>query len=438
MQRWKIKNIDSPLLDVKDVNKFPYNSIGFISVKFPSSKENYIYTCFAINKNVIITLASNLIDENKGGKAISILTSFSNEKIKWDKIFIQNKISNLENGKKSELAAIIYENDICKEWIGVEGGKKEDFVDKNIFSIFSVGFKDIKNGKKLIKREPNLREIGIKEGNPFKEANNLNKKEIVKKTNGSPCYYKDNKNGAYAIAIINEFFEFQYFGENDMIFLNDMAYKGKLFRKSTNKGIDEDKIIKLDLSRNDFGPLEIKYLTDFKLNNLKFLDLSSNSIGPQGTYYISQANFENLESLNLNFNYIKDEGLLHMSYGFYPKLSYLYLFYNKITSEGINHLLKAGFITNLIILSLYSNTIGDNGVRILTEFKGWNKLNAINLNTTGLTDISMGYLREAFMPALKRLNILENNFTENGKPLIYELRKNNIHVAYRTEVERQN
>ena len=352
----------------------------------------------------------------------------------------------MENGLKSELAAIICENDICNEWIGVEGGKKEDFFDKNIYTIFSLGLKNIEDKltqideKKYIKREPYLREIEIKEGseNPFKVSNNSNTNKIIKKAIGSPCYYKDNKNGVYALAIINEFFEFQYFGENDMIFLNDMAYKGKLFRKSTNKGIDEDKIIKLDLSRNDFGPLEIKYLTDFKLNNLKFLDLSSNSIGPQGTYYISQANFENLESLNLNFNYIKDEGLLHMSYGFYPKLSYLYLFYNKITSEGINHLLKAGFINNLIILSLSSNTIGDNGVRILTEFKGWNKLNAINLNTTGLTDISMGYLREAFMPALKRLNILENNFTENGKPLIYELRKNNIRVAYRTEAERQN
>lgn len=102
------KNIDSPLLDVKDVNKFPYNTIGLISSKFSSSKENYFYTCFAIYKNVVITLASNLIDENKGGKSISISTSFSNEKIKWDNIYIQSKNTNLENGLKSELGSYYF------------------------------------------------------------------------------------------------------------------------------------------------------------------------------------------------------------------------------------------------------------------------------------------------------------------------------------------
>jgi len=157
----EIKNIDSPLLDVRDINKFPYNSVGFISVRFPSSNENYFYTCFTIYRNVIITLASNLINENKGGKARLIFSSFSNDKIKWDNIYIQNKIENLENGLKSELAAIICENDICSEWIGVEGGKKEDFFDKNIYTIFSLGLKDIEDKLTQIDEKNILKENHI-------------------------------------------------------------------------------------------------------------------------------------------------------------------------------------------------------------------------------------------------------------------------------------
>ena len=42
------------------------------------------------------------------------------------------------------------------------------------------------------------------------------------------------------------------------------------------------------------------------------------------------------------------------------------------------------------------------------------------------------------MPSLKRLNILGNIFTENGKLLINELRKKQIKVNYSTDADRQN
>ena len=433
----EIKNIDSPLLDIKNVNKFPYNSLGFISVKFPSSDENNIYTCFVISQNLVITLASNLINENKGRKAISILTSFSKEQIKWDNIFIQSRNTNSNNDLKSELAAIIYENNVCNEWIGVEGGKKEKFLNKNIYTIFTFGIKDIENNINYNKREPYLREIEIKEGNPFKEAYNSNKNQIVKKAIGSPCYYKYYNNGAYVIAIINEFFEFQYFDKNDMIFLNDMVYNAYIIRKLIHNDIGEDNIVKLDLSWNGYGPLDVIYLTDFDLKNLRILDLSSNSIKSQGAFYISQGRFNNLESLNLNFNKIGDEGVNHISNSCFSKLSYLYLFHTDISSKGINYLVKAKFTNNLIILSLSDNKIGDNGVRILTENKVWNRLDTLNLNSTRITDISLEYFVEAFMPKLKKLNILGNKFTENGKIFIDGLRKNQIHISYRFANERK-
>ena len=222
-----------------------------------------------------------------------------------------------------------------------------------------------------------------------------------------------------------------------MVFLSNMVNQGKLLRKKTHKGIDEDNIVKLDLSRNDFGPLDIKYLTDFDLKNLRILDLSSNSIKPQGAFYLSQGKFSCLESLNLNFNEIGDEGLNHIANGFFSKLLYLYLFHNNISVEGIKYLVKAEFVNNLIILSLSENpNIGDSGVRIIKEHKGWNKLNTLNLNATGLTDDALKYLGEASMPKLKKLNILGNKFTDNGKPNINGLRMNHIHVCYRTQAER--
>jgi Ran GTPase-activating protein (RanGAP) involved in mRNA processing and transport len=223
-----------------------------------------------------------------------------------------------------------------------------------------------------------------------------------------------------------------------MSFLIDKVNQGKLLRKKIHKGIDEENIVKLDLSRNDFGPLDIKYLTDFDLKNLRILDLSSNSIKPQGAFYLSQGKFSNLESLNLNFNEIGDEGLNHIANGFFSKLNYLYLFHNNISVEGIQFLVKAEFVNNLVILSLSENpNIGDTGVRIMKEHKGWSKLNTLNLNSTGLTDVSLTYLGEASMPKLKKLNIIGNKFTAAGKPSINGLRMNHIHVSYRTQQERE-
>ena len=111
---------------------------------------------------------------------------------------------------------------------------------------------------------------------------------------------------------------------------------------------------------------------------------------------------------------------------------------DNISSKGIEYLVKAEFVKNLIILSLSENpNIGDTGVRLMKDHKGWNKLSILNLNYTGLTDFSISYLGEASMPKLKKLNIQGNHFTEQGRSGINALRMNHIHVSYRTEAERK-
>ena len=441
--------ITSPLLDVKNIKKYPYVTVGTVIVKFPEADKDEYYSCFLIDTNVVITLASNLEDNSKGGKAKSIITSFKDEKVKWENIIIQGEkkddkkkenVKTLEGADNSKLAAILYEDNLETEWIGVEGGESTSFDGRDINCIFTLGLKDETYDGEKSKNNLKYREVNVTNNNPFDKLDSSSEEEdwISRCSPGSPVYYKDFNNGAYVIAVINKLHCKQFFDRETMVFLVSAVNKGKLMRKKTHKGIDEDNIVQLDLSRNDFGPLDIKYLTDFDLKNLRILDLSSNSIKPQGAFYLSQGKFSCLESLNLNFNEIGDEGLNHIANGFFSKLNYLYLFHNNISVEGIKHLVKAEFVNNLVILSLSENpNIGDTGIRIMKEHKGWGKLNTLNLNSTGLTDDALKYLGEASMPKLKKLNILGNKFTENGKPNINGLRMNHIHVSYRTQAERE-
>ena len=447
--------LDNPTLNVKNMNKFPYSAIGTITCKFPvDENKEFIYTCFLIDTNVVLTLAANLESNSKGGKAKSIVTSFSKEQVKWENIIIQgsetkgkgkkekdkdkNQNEALDN-LQSKLAVIFFDDSIGKEWIGVEGGKKEDFEGRDTFAVFSFEDKGTTTDGDDSKGEIKFREIFISNINPFtQKLDDANIANLIKQSPGSPIYYNDYNNGAYAIAIITDTYEFQYFDRKTMVFLANMVNQGKLLRKKVNKGIDEDNIVQLDLQRNDFGPLDIKYLTDFDLKNLRILDLSSNSIKPQGAFYLSQGKFSSLESLNLNFNEIGDEGLNHIANGFFSKLNSLYLFHDNISAEGIKYLVKAEFVNNLIILSLSENpNIGDTGVRHMKEHKGWAKLSILNLNYTGLTDVALDYLGKSSMPKLKKLNIQGNKFSEQGKANINALRMNHIHVSYRTEAERQ-
>ena len=449
------QTLDNPTLNVKNMNKFPYSAIGTITCKFPvDENKEFIYTCFLIDTNVVLTLAANLESNSKGGKAKSIVTSFSKEQVKWENIIIQgsetkgkgkkekdkdkNQNEALDN-LQSKLAVIFFDDSIGKEWIGVEGGKKEDFEGRDTFAVFSFEDKGTTTDGDDSKGEIKFREIFISNINPFtQKLDDANIANLIKQSPGSPIYYNDYNNGAYAIAIITDTYEFQYFDRKTMVFLANMVNKGKLLRKKVNKGIDEDNIVQLDLQRNDFGPLDIKYLTDFDLKNLRILDLSSNSIKPQGAFYLSQGKFSSLESLNLNFNEIGDEGLNHIANGFFSKLNSLYLFHDNISAEGIKYLVKAEFVNNLIILSLSENpNIGDTGVRHMKEHKGWSKLSILNLNYTGLTDVALDYLGKSSMPKLKKLNIQGNKFTDVGKASINALRMNHIHVSYRTEAERQ-
>ena len=69
----EIQLINDPKLNVANTKLFPYCAICTIIVQFPVSDEIFVYTCFLISANAVVTLASNLENKSKGGKAKSII-----------------------------------------------------------------------------------------------------------------------------------------------------------------------------------------------------------------------------------------------------------------------------------------------------------------------------------------------------------------------------
>ena len=454
------QNITARSSAVSRSKEFPYIGVGTIIASFSHSENKSIKTCFIIDSNVIVTLESNIKKISKGDAANHIITSFNDKVIKNENIFYFDK--DYEKVTKTKLppdysgfknlAVILYDDNISDEWIGIEGLKEEEISNKDLYLMCSLGIKNPKNKETDDDKEQknnqticDIHEMNVQISTVFQkiekdddDEEKRKEKDLLKHCKGGPVYYKDYNGGAYVIGILNRDYKINPFTRENMIFLVNMVNKGKLLRKKVHKGIDEEHIVKLDLSRNDFGPLDVKYLTDFDLKNLRILDLSSNSIKPQGAFYLSQGKYPALESLNLNFNEIGDEGLNHIANGFFNKLTSLFLFHNNISYNGIASLCKADFIRNLMILSLSENpNITDDGVRIIKEAKNWTRLNTLNLNSTGLTDAAVNYLTNSSMPKLRKLSLIGNKFTNGIEPSISALKLNRVKVEYLSPEEKR-
>ena len=190
-------SIDDPKANIKKTKKFPYSAVGTMIVQFPASDEIFEYTCFLIGANVVVTLASNLENKSKGGRALLIQTSFNKQNVGWKNIYIQGKDDSLgekneeeEKNKKvklddlsSKLAVILYDSKISDEWLGVEKGEKEYFRGGYIHAVFSFkekNFDDNTTNEKEKFSQSKFREVYINQTNPFLDAS---KREIKKMLN---------------------------------------------------------------------------------------------------------------------------------------------------------------------------------------------------------------------------------------------------------------
>ena len=420
-----------------NVTHYTYCAVGTVFVKFPVDNQTHMYTCFLIEANVLVTLASNVHNVAKGGRAVEVTSSFSKEKIKPSNIEIFDE-DNKKKDPSHNIAVITYPEGLVSDWIGVKVLSEGDLSDKDILLMASVGInasQDVNSAHQenvqLHRDESNqsnqnnsneqvlpkyinnseIHETTVALNSSLSEE--LNDPEKLARCPGAPAYYKGYDNGIYCVGFLDNNYHVRPITKNVFRFLVKCLYKGKQMKKKVHKNIEEDKIYKLDLSRNDFGPLDIKYLSEFDLVNLTQLDLSSNSIKPQGAFYLSQGKYPNLRILNLNFNEIGDEGITHISNAIFGSLEQLFLFHNNISSEGIKALCKADFIPNLLILSLSENpNIMDEGCKWIKENKNWTRLAILNLNRTGLTDASISQLSSSAMPSLRKIHLSGNVFTE--------------------------
>ena len=420
-----------------NVTHYPYCAVGTLFVKFPGDNQVHLYTCFLIEANVLVTLASNVHNPAKGGRAVEVTSSFSKEKIKPANIEIFDE-DNKKKDPSHNIAVITYPEGLVSDWIGVKVLSEGDLSDKDILLMASVGInsaQDANTGAHLDNvqhhdegsqgnqgssneqtvpkyiNNSEIHETTVALNSSLSEE--LNDPEKLARCPGAPAYYKGYDNGIYCVGFLDNNYYVRPITKSVFRFLVKCLYKGKQMKKKIHKNIEEDKIYKLDLSRNDFGPLDIKYLSEFDLVNLTQLDLSSNSIKPQGAFYLSQGKYPNLRILNLNFNEIGDEGITHISNAIFGSLEQLFLFHNNISSEGIKALCKADFIPNLLILSLSENpNIMDEGCKWIKENKNWTRLAILNLNRTGLTDASISQLSSSAMPSLRKIHLSGNAFTE--------------------------
>lgn len=396
---------------------YPYCCVGTLKVKFPKSDDFYYYTCFLIDANVVCTLASNLTNIEYGGDATEIYTSFSKDKIKPNNVKKHDQFGKQDSQREVDIAVLYYESYVFDQFFGVKIDNVEQYLN-SLFIISSMGLKEATEGQEQPSNEgsqfPDIQpsEIhSINVGADVKMDRESNGEKLVR-AYGSPIFYKDFNTDVYVYGMLGNDAAMQKITDSALTFLKDAVNKGRNLVKKDGKNIEEDKITKLDLSRNDFGPLDIKYLSEFDLKNLLYLDLSSNSIKPQGAYYLSQGKYPYLRTLNLNFNEIGDEGISHISNAIFTSLEQLFLFHNNISHTGVSYLCKADFIPNLVILSLSENPqITDEGCKHIKENKNWKNLTILNLNRTGLTDAAVKLLMDSTMHNLRKIHLIGNSFT---------------------------
>lgn len=422
---------------VQDTGYFPYCSIGTLIAVFPKKDEPILSTCFLINDNVLLTLASNLYKPKYGGDAKEISTSFFiKEKIPLKQIKIMDGYK--KNPKpENNFAVIMYGQKVCEEHFGVQPYFHQPEINYSL--IASCGCVESKEAKKdehhnvIIKEDSSFVPSELHQAG-FSLELSLDPEqgdEKLPRTQGGAIFYEHMSSEKFVIALLSESYSAQYVTKESLKFMVTSINEGRMLLKKQNQDIDENKIYHLDLSRNDFGPLDIKYLSEFDLRNLRYLDLNSNSIKPQGAFFLSLGKYPNLTTLNLNFNEIGDEGISHIANASFASLEQLFLFHNNISSVGVKSLCKADFIPNLVILSLSENPqISDEGCKYMRENKNWKSLTILNLNRTGLTDEAINILMNTAMPSLRKIHLIGNNFSRNVDRTIQSWTLGNVQVEY--------
>ena len=404
--------------EIKDVHRFPYSAIGTITFKFHGGETND-FTCFLISESIIVTHLSFLKSGTK--KLNEVITTFSDEKL---------NLKTMVKNEKKNLLLFFMEEKKYEQWLGADeyispeaqkkNNNKKNLMTDKIKVVFSEGkgtrseldqssvtaFMTERNSSVTI--IPFLKEIG---DNIDNISRYIDDKNILKQIVGGVIYC-----GYYVVGMIDKNYKPSYFDQEALKFLYDQVNKAEL---SGKEGIDENKVIELDLSKKNIGPSHIKLLIEYNFNKLRKLNLLKNQIGPQGAFYLGQSKFDNLEVLILNFNEIGDEGMMYLSKGPFLNLKYLYLFHNNISNAGVGSILDSVFIDTLLLLDLSDNpNINSDGIeniknKIQNNSRILKELTCLNLSGASINDIALAILGQIQFPKLKRLILQDIDFTKS-------------------------
>ena len=424
---------NSPIFfDIENYFSFPYTSFGVIYFKL-SNNEIKTQICFLIYNKIIATYFPFSDNEN----IIEIKTSFS------DEILGLNSCKKFDN---KNLAIFFLKNNNYLKWIGIQqySGflQEQKNKKKNVKIIFVREKKNLEEKIEILNNEEKIDNHINNDNNHiltefYCDYNNLDKikeNKIIQNENkiqGGVIYYKNKKEGAYVIGLIDENLNPILFDRETLSFLHKIIFGESKYSES---GLDEN-VIELDLSKKNVGPSHIKILTEFNLINLKKLNFLKNQIGPQGAFYLGQSKFNNLENLILNFNDIGDEGIEYLSKGPFLNLKYLYLFHNNLTNKGVNFILESIFIDTLILLDLADNpNINNEGINYIKEKTGKNSnvlknLKNLNLSYININDKAIEVISDINFQKLKQLSLKGIKF-ENIDNVYNIFKIKNYEVAF--------
>ena len=365
-----INNIYSKeFLVEKNRNDYLYNCVQNLYIKFQGEPNEYIYSCFVINSNSIITFSEELKEKvKKEKKNLSIrLTSSFPEIIKKYSLYI-----------KKNYIQICFQNYSFREWFGIK--KNINFKKQLIFSLIT----DLESN--LSKNQ--LFQINIKEETKFNPNFNLN--EFNKFNIGCSICIKDVNDDIYSIGLIQSNMKKYYFTKNDIESLKYNILLNKLLAFEFNIFDVEKNIIELRLNKCGINDEDINNLSSMELKKLTILTLSNNNFTYKGCYFLSQMNLKKLLILDVSYNKIGESGLYFLSRANCEILDELDLSNSYITNNSIIYLLRAEFISNISRLNLQENILfNKDGLKSMIQSNLFQNLKYLILNGTSVGKINL-------------------------------------------------
>ena len=327
------------------------------------------------------------------------------------------------------------------------------FLFKNYLKIPNNSFDaiDIKNREKFFVNINN-KEESLGTNIPYNTIKNYHQ--------DSPIYIK-KANQLYLIGVIKDKKEPYFFRKNELF---DIKKK----MENIELQLQFYQIKKLDLSNQAISDEEMQFIFKYDFINLEYLNLENNKLTSNGIEALQNISLRNIKFLNLSKNPIKDEGLTYLKYlsnleqliindmdelsddyfcslqsnSFIDKIKHVTCNKKKLTLKYVNSNYNKFTFPNLNCLKIASSNID---IKKFLKYSFlldniWSKIIYLDLSNIGLTDKDILILTEnvSILKNIKRINLENNNLTEESKKYFSELEINKIEIIFKLGTRKEN